>query len=60
MATKDVFIPGWYDIWVNLDIIFVCYLVQRRIYRVDKNRLALSTGSIDLSKTVAVENHIKN
>lgn len=33
-----------------LDVIFVFYLVQRRIYRVDKNRLALSTGSVDLSK----------
>jgi len=33
----------------NLDVIFVLYLVQRRIYRVDKNRVALSTGFVDLS-----------
>lgn len=33
-----------------LDVIFIAYLVQRRIYKVDKNRIALSTSSIDVSK----------
>jgi hypothetical protein len=37
-------------LFIFIDIIFICYLVQRRIYRVDKNRLATATGSIDLTQ----------
>lgn len=33
-----------------LDVIFIAYIVQRRMYKVDKNRIALSTSSIDVSK----------
>jgi hypothetical protein len=33
-----------------IDVIFIFYLVQRRMYHVDKNRLALAHGSVDLSK----------
>lgn len=35
------------------DVIFILYLVQRRLYRVDKNRIALSSGSIDQSSLKA-------
>ena len=35
---------------LNIDIIFVLYIIQRRMYKVDSKRIALSSTSIDLSK----------
>jgi hypothetical protein len=37
-------------LFFNLDVIFVIYIIQRRIYHVDKNRIALASGSIDMNK----------
>jgi len=41
------------------DIIFVLYLIQRRIYRVDKNRIALSSTSVNLKDKEIENNHEK-
>lgn len=46
-------------LFISIDVIFICYLIQRRIYRVDKNRLATATGSIDLTQVKKKDNSIE-
>jgi hypothetical protein len=46
-------------LFIFIDVIFICYLIQRRIYRVDKNRLATATGSIDLTQVKKKDNSIE-